>query len=415
MKTQAEACLPFYLGGIQVNEPDHDHWMHCLKGHGMNTVSITVYARQGDWDSAKLWYEAEEPFVMAEIRAAKAHGMKAVLIPRVALDSAFPRNAHLWHGMIMPQTDEQLEQWFQIYRNYILKWAEIAQEEKVDLFAIGSELKALTHTLPQDKKMIETEAADFQFWYESLPDRVIQAEGEPEKVELYHQDVLAMSRAYLSWGKQTYHPAQVMQQRRALLLDYWQDLIRAVRKIYSGRLIYASNFDSYQNKGFWQQLDMMGINAYFKLNHSIEELPVSTLYQTVNNTWQSVFSDISRFRQEQGLESQSLLFTEIGFTRRKLASVEPWSYGGKSVVESGEHSYLIDWDQQPLDDTERVESIRALKNTVQQPQYRYFRGLLYWKLSTVPEHRAIEPFMIYIGRGSMDPALDYLRQIRQIH
>ena len=41
----------FFLGGIQVNEPDHAQWTHVLTEVGMNTVAVTIYARQGDWDS----------------------------------------------------------------------------------------------------------------------------------------------------------------------------------------------------------------------------------------------------------------------------------------------------------------------------------------------------------------------------
>jgi hypothetical protein len=37
----------FMLGGIQVNEPSQEKWMSVLKDAKMNTVSITVYARQG--------------------------------------------------------------------------------------------------------------------------------------------------------------------------------------------------------------------------------------------------------------------------------------------------------------------------------------------------------------------------------
>ena len=50
----------FLLGGIQVHEPDLDHWTATLQDVGMNTVSVTVYAKHGDWDSDHLWWEDEE-------------------------------------------------------------------------------------------------------------------------------------------------------------------------------------------------------------------------------------------------------------------------------------------------------------------------------------------------------------------
>lgn len=54
----------FLLGGIQVNEPDHQIWVDALERSGFNTVAITVYAKQGDWDSTNLWFEEEEPWVV---------------------------------------------------------------------------------------------------------------------------------------------------------------------------------------------------------------------------------------------------------------------------------------------------------------------------------------------------------------
>ena len=78
----------FFLGGIQVNEPEHETWVRTLDEVGMNTVAVTVYARQGDWDSANLWFDDEAPWVINEIRVAKAHGLKVVLVLRVALDLA---------------------------------------------------------------------------------------------------------------------------------------------------------------------------------------------------------------------------------------------------------------------------------------------------------------------------------------
>ena len=70
----------FMLGGIQVNEPDHHVWMEALDESGFNTVAITVYAKQGDWDSANLWFEEEEPWVVGEAVVAKEQGLRVVLV-----------------------------------------------------------------------------------------------------------------------------------------------------------------------------------------------------------------------------------------------------------------------------------------------------------------------------------------------
>ena len=69
----------FYLGGIQVNEPDQTKWISGLKTSGMNTVSVTVYAWQGVWDSDDIkFYEYVDETKVEEIREAKAKGLKVI-------------------------------------------------------------------------------------------------------------------------------------------------------------------------------------------------------------------------------------------------------------------------------------------------------------------------------------------------
>ena len=118
---QPSSRQPFLLGGIQVNEPDDARWFQALLDTKMNSVAVTVYAKQGDWDSDNLWHDDDESGLTKEIRGAKARGLRVVLILRVALDHAFPRNRFLWHGLIMPKSDELLDSWFAKYRSFVNK------------------------------------------------------------------------------------------------------------------------------------------------------------------------------------------------------------------------------------------------------------------------------------------------------
>ncbi len=99
--------LPFLVGGTQVHETDHGRWIGALLEAGLNTVAVTVYARQGEWNSNALTFETEDPAVLDEIRAAKSRGLSVVLVLRVALDHAHARNKFIWHGMIMPGSHPQ--------------------------------------------------------------------------------------------------------------------------------------------------------------------------------------------------------------------------------------------------------------------------------------------------------------------
>jgi len=62
---------------------------------------------------------------------------------------------------------------------------------------------------------------------------------------------------------------------------YWQQLIKNIREIYTGKLTYAGNWDSYKHVSFWNELDFIGVDAYFPLSE--EKTPDAT---TVTKNWQ---------------------------------------------------------------------------------------------------------------------------------
>lgn len=405
----------YMLGGIQVNEPDHDKWVSSLKHHNMNTVSVTVYANSGVWNSEKLYYKDKDEGALLEIKAAKDKGLRVVFIPRVALDHYYPENNELWHGMIMPETDQQLRQWFATYQEYVLKWAKIAEEHDIEVFAIGSELKALTHTHSGTIESILGELQGFEGWYQSYPQRIKEFTGDTPDQEELHTDVTERSSAYLNWAQEVYHAYDpennitLIQKRRALLLELWNETIDKVRDVYSGQLTYAANYDTYHNIAFWPSLDIMGINAYFQLRTDIADLSQEML----NESWANVMANILSFKTNQNITEQPVIFTELGYSYRKNCSVEPWSYEGKSIVENNGVSQLIDWNNQPPDHSERLMCLTALKQAALKPENSFLRGLLYWKLSTLKEHEKIENFVLHIAPETEDRSVEVLRNIFQ--
>jgi len=412
----AEVSLPFFRGGIQVNEPDHEQWVQQLKARGLNTVSVTVYAKQGNWNSDHLWFEEEEPAVLSEIRAARAAGLHVVLIPRVAMDHAYPANDGLWHGMIMPSSDDELRSWFAIYQRFLLQWASVAAEEGIDLMAVGSELKSLTRTVEQSLPELAQERTDFFYWYDGLPDRVdLAISTEPDQIERYRSEMEARARAYQHWGRVHWGNGEAglrrLVERRRLLRDLWKETIARVREIYPGPLAYSANFDNYDRVGFWADLDVMGINAYFQLRTSLSEPTADQLRGELESGWRKVFAEMERVRKHLGAGDLPVIFTEVGYSGRRYATVEPWSYGGLSLVEEGEQLHLVDWARLPRDRRERTAALEALDSVAKEEESAAFRGLLYWKLSTIPSHTDIEPFVIQIGPESDDPALVPLRRM----
>ncbi len=420
-----DRCEPdeFLLGGIQVNEPDHDRWLAGLRREGMNAVAVTVYARQADWDGANLWFDETDEGVLSEIRRAKRTGLAVVLVLRLALDHAYPRNAFLWHGMVQPADDALLAEWFRRYRAFALAWAAHARREGVDLLAVGSELNALTATAPVDE----------------LP-QLEEYLLNPEKQERYREQVLAQGAGlsagrlwaagrsepfrslddYLgaeratkgAWAARVSRAGEAdalaeMNRRRLLLDREWRRLVAAVREVYSGPLTYAANFDQYRSVTFWDAFDAIGINAYFPLREP-DAAPTGDLHADLVRGWRRVLGEIDSFRGACGLPDRPVVFTEIGYTTRAGATLAPWAGTGFTLLHGADGERLVVWEDQPQDPRERTLALRALHEVHRERGEDLLRGLLYWKLSTLPEHAAIEPFVIVLGQG--DPALAELRR-----
>jgi hypothetical protein len=425
----------FYLGGIQVNEADHQAWFQALRQESMNTVEITHYARQGDWDSDNLFWDAEAPWVLAEMRGARKAGLEVAFFARVALDHAFPRNAFLWHGMIQPKDEQQLAEWFARYTRFVVGWAEVCQREGVGVFMIGSEMNALASTLPVAAvPPLEAYFLDAEQQAErkrrTLAHRKLL---EGREMGLRDQEKLEDAEHYLEkriateqgWAAQVSAGAdagavEAINRRRALLQEHWLRLIAEVRKVYQGKIGYAANFDQYHLVGFWPQLDFMGINAYFKLRQEmVAPGDTERLEALLREGWRHVFADMVRFRAEQKVASQPVIFTELGYTWRAQSTLEPWSDTGFSLVSTPTRlpdgspgkpkEELIVWREQPKNLEERAAAVRALYQAHSELEKPILRGILYWKLSSHTYHEEVESFLVHIGGPSKDPILPALR------
>src|SRR5947207_2396660 len=53
-------------------------------------------------------------------------------------------------------------------------------------------------------------------------------------------------------------------------IEEWTRTIQMIREIFHGRLTYSSNWDAYTSVPFWDQLDMIGMNSYWKFADSEE-------------------------------------------------------------------------------------------------------------------------------------------------
>ena len=414
----------FLLGGIQVSEPDNEKWVKTLKDAGMNTLPVTVYAKHGDWNTDHLWYDDSDKYLISEIRIAKKMGLNVILILRVALDHAYSENDFLWHGMIMPKSDKELKSWFNKYSTFVTKWARIAEQEGVDILGIGSEMNSLSATIPMEQYPSIISYFKEISNLESQKNRVLQYSEIIERSENWYSywpgyDTLeefltARNIKYNSWAKQvgyvgSENSIDLINKRRSLLNEYWINLIKDTRKNFNGKLLYAANFDNFHEVDFWHELDFIGINAYFPLRDYYETKDSEDMYEILLSGWEGVFQKINQFRIEKKLTSKKVIFTELGYTHRKNSTVEPWNSRGFSLIENSISRHLLIWEDQPESFTERALAIKTLNETNIKFD-NMLKGLLYWKFSSFKSHTEIEPFLIYIGKDSTDPALKELRR-----
>ena len=212
-----------------------------LSKTGANYVALTSSWFQNDTNSTHIYTDRNKtPSDLSMIHAInKIHslGMKVMLKPHLRLQN------HEWCAYIHFNKEEKWERWFEEYKEFISHCARMAEENGVEEFCIGVELR-----------------------------------GSIERNE-------------------------------------WKDVIKVVRKNYSGSIVYAANWDSYKNIKWWNMLDFIGIDAYFPLINKKEP----SIKELVEG-WRKWHDEIKDFSEEIG---KKVIFTEIGYCSQDGTNMEP--------------------------------------------------------------------------------------------
>ncbi|RAI88322.1 glycoside hydrolase family 113 [Algoriphagus yeomjeoni] len=96
----------------------------------------------------------------------------------------------------------------------------------------------------------------------------------------------------------------------------WRKVISEIRKVYSGKLIYAANFTEFEHIKFWDALDYIGIQAYFPLSTKTDP----TL-SDLKSGWKKHLPKIDKVVRKY---KKPVMFTEIGYCNTVDAAEEPW-------------------------------------------------------------------------------------------
>ncbi|WP_282701954.1 hypothetical protein [Streptomyces sp. CC219B] len=162
----------------------------------------------------------------------------------------------------------------------------------------------------------------------------------------------------------------------------WAGIIEAVRDRYDGPLTYAANYDEYRNIGFWPQLDLIGIDAYWPLS----DRPTRDT-DALRRAWRPIGEELADFSRRK---DRPILFTEAGYVSQRGATTAPYSWTVSS---------------RPGQD-EQAAAYRALLETFTGRDW--WAGVCWWMWDDWPDSGETPARLAYTPHGK--PAEEVLRE-----
>ena len=98
----------------------------------------------------------------------------------------------------------------------------------------------------------------------------------------------------------------------------WRAVVAAVREVTAVPLTYAANWTHYREVGFWDALDVIGIQAYFPLT---DRSPPTE--PAVRAAWRRILGEVSAYGRRL---DRHVVFTELGYNRSFDAAARPWEH-----------------------------------------------------------------------------------------
>lgn len=139
--------------------------------------------------------------------------------------------------------------------------------------------------------------------------------------------------------------------------QFWDDLIKKIRNIYTGKLTYAANWDEYPRVPFWAQLDFVGVDAYFPL--SSERFPTMEELHSGWQPWKEKLADLAIQLEKP------VLFTEFGYRSMDYTAKKPW---------------LVDYNEMNVNLEAQADATKALFQEFWEEDW--FAGGFVWKWFT---------------------------------
>ena len=119
-------------------------------------------------------------------------------------------------------------------------------------------------------------------------------------------------------------------------IKQWETLIEKTRAIFSGQLIYSSNWDYLHPNPAWKQLDFIGANTYVGFRFGTGKL-------------KKLRKDLLTWSRKH---NKALFITEAGYPSRKGALTKPWDHASNKradpeLQKRGYEAFLQTWSKAP--------------------------------------------------------------------
>jgi hypothetical protein len=172
----------------------------------------------------------------------------------------------------------------------------------------------------------------------------------------YRQFVLGWAALAAQAGADAFSVGVECKSWSSRFLPFWRALIASVRGVFPGLLTYSANWDEAEQVGFWPELDLIGINAFYPLaSHG------SARYREYLQGAKRARDSVAKLAQALEIP---VWFVEVGYTTRRDAAVQPWLWPD-------------DMEHVAYDEAEQARALSALfEQFVPEP---WFAGLFVWR------------------------------------
>jgi len=131
-----------YHPGVGYGSPAYARSLDECAAWGATWIAITPFGRVYDLSGTGVDRTFEAPFdenradVARAIRMAHERGLHVMLVPHLWVESGE------WRAEIDPGTEDGWARWTASYEDFVLAWAEVAEETHAEIFSAGVELRS---------------------------------------------------------------------------------------------------------------------------------------------------------------------------------------------------------------------------------------------------------------------------------